>query len=548
MIAQPVLTARRHGLIVTPDMLPGGDGININGPSLIGMPDWAPGRLGAYYLYFADHNGSYIRLAHADSIEGPWRIHPGGVLSLDQCPFIEGHIASPDVHVDQRRRRFIMYFHGPAKGREGQMSFAATSGDGLHFNPLSEPLGPSYARFFHHGQWWYGLLGTGAVTVFRSRTGISDFERGPAVLHGMNRLPVPRHLALQKSGRWLRVYYTRRGDAPERILHGTIDLAEDWRNWTVRGETELLRPQMDFEGAGLPVRHSREGPAKGRENALRDPAIFEEDGRSWLLYAVAGESGIALAEIISRDVPAKAVRTPATTLRRGARRLFWRLRKAAPWLPSAMTSRKRIFIAGCARSGTTLSRRLMGCFDDIYVHADEAPYRTLLELDRPEFNLVVKRTYESHKDIEHLPDSIGLIYCVRHPFDVLTSSHPETVNERRFHVTTERWEAEYDGLMRLRKAQPERAVFHLRYEDLIAEPDIVQGRIARSFGLSPVTLYSRDADNPIRPTSLKKWERNEEFRTYLHGLPAAFLARVESFCREFGYDMPADALNAGTAR
>lgn len=548
MIAQPVLTARRHGLVVTPDMLPGGDGININGPSLIGMPDWAPARLGAYHLYFADHGGSYIRLACADSIQGPWRIHPGGVLSLHQCPFIEGHIASPDIHVDQRDRRFVMYFHGPAKGGQGQMTFAATSADGLDFHPLSEPLGPSYARFFHHDEWWYGLLGTGAATVFRSRTGISDFERGPVVLPAMTPLLTPRHLALQKSGRWLRVFYTRRGDAPERILHGTVDLAEDWRNWTVRGETELLRPRMDFEGADLPVRRSREGPAEGRENALRDPAIFEEDGRSWLLYAVAGESGIALAEITSRDVPAKAVRTPATAVRRGARRLFWRARKAAPWLPSAMTFRNRIFIAGCARSGTTLSRRLMGCFDDVHVHADEAPYRTLLEMDRPEFNLVVKRTYESHKDIEHLPDSIGLIYCVRHPFDVLTSSHPETVNERRFHVTTERWDAEFDGLMRLRKAQPDRAVFHLRYEDLIAEPDIVQGRIARSFGLSPVTLYSRDADNPIRATSLRKWERNEDFRIYLRGLPAAFLARVESFCREFGYDMTADTLNGGMTR
>ncbi|MBZ9866636.1 hypothetical protein LB515_14745 [Mesorhizobium sp. CA15] len=548
MIAPPILTASRLGLIVTPDMLPGGDGININGPSLIGMPDWAPGRLGAYYLYFADHGGSYIRLAYADSIEGPWRIHPGGVLSLAQCPFIKGHIASPDVHVDQRNRRFVMYFHGPAKGGEGQTTFAATSGDGLHFNPLSEPLGPSYARFFRHDQWWYGLLGTEAITVFRSRTGISDFERGAVVLSGMKRLPTPRHLALQKSGRWLRVFYTRRGDAPERILHGTIDLAEDWRRWTVKGETELLRPQTDFEGAGLPVCPSRDGPAEGAENALRDPAIFEERGRTWLLYAVAGESGIALAEITSRDVPGKAARMPATTLRRGARRLFWRLRKAAPRLPSAMTFRKRIFIAGCARSGTTLSRRLMACFDDIYVHRDEAPYQALLELDRPEVNLVVKRTYESHKDIEHLPGSVGLIYCVRHPFDVLTSSHPETVNERRFHVTTERWEAEYDGLTRLRKAQPERAVFYLRYEELIAEPDIVQGRIARSFGLSPVTLYSRDADNPIRPTSLRKWERNEEFQTYLHGLPAAFLARVEGFCHEFGYEMPAYTLNAGTAR
>ena len=60
MIAPSILTARRHGLIVAPDMLPSGDGININGPSLIGMPDWAPGRLSAYYLYFADHGGSHI--------------------------------------------------------------------------------------------------------------------------------------------------------------------------------------------------------------------------------------------------------------------------------------------------------------------------------------------------------------------------------------------------------------------------------------------------------------------------------------------------------
>ncbi|NUS20122.1 MAG: hypothetical protein HOQ25_10065 [Mesorhizobium sp.] len=538
MISPPILTATRHGLIVTPDMLPGSDGININGPSLIRMPDWASGRLGAYHLYFADHGGSYIRLAYAESIEGPWHIHPGGVLSLDQCPFIKEHIASPDVHVDQRYHRFFMYFHGPAESGQGQMTFASTSADGLHFNPLPEPLGPSYARFFHHDQRWYGFLGTSTVTVFRSGTGISDFEQGPVILPPVKSRPTPRHLALQKSGRWLRVYYTRRGDAPERILHGTIDLAEDWRNWTVRGETELLRPQTNFEGADLPLRPSRDGAAEGKENALRDPAIFEENGRTWLLYAVAGESGIALAEITSKDIPARAALTPVTTLRRGARRFFWRLRKAARRLPSAMTFRKRIFIAGCARSGTTLSRRLMGCFDDTYVHAHEAPYQVLLELDRPQFNLVVKRTHDSHKGIEHLPASVGLIYCVRHPFDVLTSSHPETVNERRFHVTTERWEAEYDGLMRLRQAQPERAVFYLRYEELIAEPDIVQGRIARSFDLSPVTLYSRDADNPIRATSLRKWERNEEFRTYLHGLPAAFLARVESFCHEFGYDVP----------
>jgi hypothetical protein len=100
----------------------------------------------------------------------------------------------------------------------------------------------------------------------------------------------------------------------------------------------------------------------------------------------------------------------------------------------------------------------------------------------------------------------------------------------------ERWEAEYDGLMRLRQAQPERVISYLRYEDVIAEPDIVQARIARSFGLTTATLFSRDANNPIRSTSLRKWERNEAFRTYLRGLPPPFLERVDGFCREFGYD------------
>ena len=32
-------------------------------------------------------------------------------------------------------------------------------------------------------------------------------------------------------------------------------------------------------------------------NQLRDPAVYVEDGRTYLLYAVAGESGIAIAEV-----------------------------------------------------------------------------------------------------------------------------------------------------------------------------------------------------------------------------------------------------------
>ena len=86
-------------------------GRNINGPSAIETPDWLPNRLGRYYLYFAHHLGSYIRLAYADRPEGPWLTYEDGVLDVKQSHFLD-HIASPDVHVDNERREIRMYFHG----------------------------------------------------------------------------------------------------------------------------------------------------------------------------------------------------------------------------------------------------------------------------------------------------------------------------------------------------------------------------------------------------------------------------------------------------
>ncbi|TPM28792.1 sulfotransferase [Mesorhizobium sp. B2-3-4] len=202
------------------------------------------------------------------------------------------------------------------------------------------------------------------------------------------------------------------------------------------------------------------------------------------------------------------------------------------------TPANKVFIAGCARSGTTLTQRLMRCFDDIFVHPPEARYTMLDMLDRPESNLVVKRDARSFAHLAKLPAPVALIYCLRHPFDTLTSSHPQTRNERRFHVTPDRWLAEYDALTRLRNAQPHRRILFVRYEDMVGSPDTVQERIAQSFGLTPRIRFSEDKDNPIWVVSLRKWEKNEEFRTYLKALSPAFLARVERFCAEFGYDLP----------
>ena len=63
---------------------------------------------------------------------------------------------------------------------------------------------------------------------------------------------------------------------------------------------EVLRPETIYEGADLPVKPSVAGAMKGRAHELRDPGIFvDADGRVYLLYSVAGESGIAIAELQS---------------------------------------------------------------------------------------------------------------------------------------------------------------------------------------------------------------------------------------------------------
>ena len=59
----------------------------------------------------------------------------------------------------------------------------------------------------------------------------------------------------------------------------------------------LHGPERSWEGVDAPLTPSVRSTAYGQVNQLRDPAIFEEDGRTYLLYAVAGESGIAIAEI-----------------------------------------------------------------------------------------------------------------------------------------------------------------------------------------------------------------------------------------------------------
>ena len=289
------------------------------------MPDWIEDRLGAYYLYFADHKGRYIRLAYADRLTGPWSIYPPGALQLEQSCFLTEapsvtaqqlaefearrqrsgvqrsvdvlteiatpHIASPDVHVDPRRRQIIMYFHG-LEDVDTQVTRVATSGNGIDFDAQPQVvIGSTYTRAFDHGGMTYTLAMPGQL--YRSTDGFHGFEPGPVLFN-----PRMRHSALLKRGGALWVFWTQVGDAPERILLSRIDLSGDWLSWKEDAPSKSCGPS----GSGKAPRRrwfpSVRGTAYGQLNQLRDPAIFEENGQVYLLYAVAGESGIAIAEVL----------------------------------------------------------------------------------------------------------------------------------------------------------------------------------------------------------------------------------------------------------
>ncbi|MEM1212321.1 MAG: hypothetical protein AAGI68_08475 [Planctomycetota bacterium] len=284
--------------IISPDT-PGWDastvGENINGPCLLLAPDWLAQPLGRYYLYFAHHQGQSIRLATADALTGPWTIHTPGTLQLDQTPFTH-HIASPDLHPDPTgAQRLVMIYHGAggvtaAHGVE-QPAALAVSEDGLHWEHTQILPAESYLRAFHTTGRTLGIAKGGRL--YEAPAGTFDFAPlGQRVdLSG-------RHWAVLTEGDRLHLAYSRWGDAPEHLLGFTVDHPDQLPDWNQAHRTALLSPEFSWEGSDQPVRPSRAGSVHEPVNELRDPELFrDDDGRIYLLYAVAGESGIALAEL-----------------------------------------------------------------------------------------------------------------------------------------------------------------------------------------------------------------------------------------------------------
>ncbi|MHC4436138.1 MAG: hypothetical protein ACYS3S_02175 [Planctomycetota bacterium] len=318
------------------------EGENINGPSLLRIPDWiAPENRAdpnaVYYLYFAHHRGDYIRMAWAEYLEGLWRLYNvgagvpldnRGVLSFNSNDkidigndiTIENHIASPDVFADDVNERIVMYFHGPSEqdgSSKSQSSFVAISPYGLDFNGGVEPviLGGSYFRVFEYGGNLYAFDNGGDLYMAPDAndpwTPPDSFDFGDDLWDTSSNDPFAddlaeagfdgtlRHTAVRLIGDTLQVFYSRKyDDRPERIMMSTIDLSVgDYDLWdSSYPPEEILQAEPGWEGGQFRAEPSSGGHAPENVNQLRDPYIFEDiDGALYLFYSGCGEDAIGLA-------------------------------------------------------------------------------------------------------------------------------------------------------------------------------------------------------------------------------------------------------------
>ena len=266
------------------------DGDNINGPSLIKVPSWVKNPIAKYYLYFGHHQGIYIRMAYSDNIEGPWTLYSKGTLQLSDTS-CGNHIASPDVHIDEENKRIVMYYHGDTK--DGQKTFVSFSDDGLNFNSIDKPKGKFYFRVFRYNNKFYSIAKNDNenAVVYKSDTWDGEFE---PIFNLINKI---RHSAVYVKNDVLYLFYTLVGEVREKIYLTKIKLQDDHSKWEPISVQMIMKPERDYEGNNLTKVPSNFGSVYEKVNQLRDPCVYEEDDKLYLLYSTAGESGIGLSRL-----------------------------------------------------------------------------------------------------------------------------------------------------------------------------------------------------------------------------------------------------------
>src|SRR5580693_2858266 len=161
-----------------------------------------------------------------------------------------------------------------------------------------------------------------------------------------------------------------------------------------------------------------------------------------------------------------------------------------------MNKTRRIYIQGCARSGNTLIRELCGsAFQGVELvkltkDTAECSLAHLVELlQQPAKSAstsvrVASRNYENSlamdRDLLRANPDVKILWMLRDPRDILTSIHANQPD--KYYVTPDRL---IKSLQLYLQFKDEPQVLAVRYEELVSQPDAMQGKISGFCHLAP---------------------------------------------------------------
>lgn len=282
---------QKIGIIITPDMFSNKmDGLNINGPCLIKVPNFIKNPIGKYYLYFGHHCGQHIRLAYSDNIEHGYKIFEGGVLNISQI-YGYDHLSSPEIIVNHETSEIELYYHCPYKHNkiDPQSTFCARSNDGINFvsdKNMCFPY-PYYRQFKHNNN----IIGLAMEKIQNESHTVVFYNNKTKKI-----LKMSRHVSMFILNNTIYLLYSTVGNTPEHIQICQLLIHED--NCYTVNESSLFFPTLEYETSGKKPTQSKYGMSNGICE-LRDPYAYIEDTDIYILYTVGGEKGIAIAKFIT---------------------------------------------------------------------------------------------------------------------------------------------------------------------------------------------------------------------------------------------------------
>jgi hypothetical protein len=201
----------------------------------------------------------------------------------------------------------------------------------------------------------------------------------------------------------------------------------------------------------------------------------------------------------------------------------------------ASATTRALYIQGCARSGNTLMRELSASGfhhmelvrgDDVHTEISLEHLVSLLATRADDTVLVASRNHPASLAMDESvltarPD-IRILWMLRHPFDVLTSMHPN--DRQHYYVSPQRL---INSLKLYDQFRKHPQVITVHYESLVNDADTIQRDLATRLQLeishrfSEAYRYFSGAEDSIRAmhsirppdtASVNRWKQGAHFR------------------------------------